>query len=182
MNKSTILTWLGVAGVIGTGIATAKAAPKAAKLLEEAELEKGSELTTIEKVKTAGPVYIPAILLGASTIGCILGANVLNQRTQASMASAYALLDNSYKEYRNKVDDIYGDDADSQVLEAVANDHRDELDEYPTDGKVLFFDYVSCRYFEDRMENVLQKITMDDGLECYILTTPFDNPRNYYIY
>ena len=182
MKRSTILTIIGAIGVVGTAIATAKAAPKAVQLMNEAEKEKGEDLTVIEKVKVAGPVYIPSIIIGASTIGCILGANILNKRSQAALTSAYALLDNSYKEYRRKITELYGEDADSNVVEAVAKEYYEDHDEPVSDDKVLFFDFVSCRYFEARMEDVIQKITMDDGLECYVLSSPFDAPTSYYIY
>lgn len=80
-------------------------------------------MTKLETIKIAGPVYIPPILLGASTITCVLGANVLNKRTQAALVSAYGLLAESYKEYRNKVIDIYGEEADKKVKEEIAKDH-----------------------------------------------------------
>ena len=182
MKRSTILTCIGAIGVVATGVATAKATPKAIQLLREAEVKKDDLLTVTEKIKVAGPVYIPAILIGASTIACMVGANILNTKDQAVLASAYALLDRSYKEYRRKVNDIYGEDADSQVTESVIKDHYEEVEHVDDNDKKLFWDYTTCRYFEARMDEVVQKITMDDGLECYILSSPFDMPRNYYIY
>ena len=105
-NGSTILTIGGAAGVIATAVVAVKETPKALYLLEQAKKEKGEDLTKFEKVKVAGPVYIPSIILGASTIACIFGANVLNKRQQAVMTSAYALLDSSYKEYKKKVKEV----------------------------------------------------------------------------
>ena len=102
-NASTILTCIGGAGVIATSVLAVKATPKALQMIDNAKEEKGEDLSKWEIVKTAGPAYIPAVLVGASSIACIFGANVLNQRQQASLMSAYALLDNSYKEYKAKV-------------------------------------------------------------------------------
>ena len=104
-NASTILTCLGSIGVIATSVIAVKATPKALKLLETAKEEKGEELTSFEVIRTAGTIYIPAIITGGSTIACIFGANVLNKRSQAALMSAYALLDNSYKDYKKKVVD-----------------------------------------------------------------------------
>ena len=178
MNKSlcasTILTCIGAIGVIATGIVTAKTVPKASKLLEKAEEEKGEELTVIEKIKTAGPVYIPAITIGASTIACIFGANILNKRTQASLASAYALIDNSYKEYRNKVKVLYGEEAEQKIVVVVAKDQYEEYEEEIPEGEQLFYDINSMQYFTSTVDQVLQKTVTDDGLECYIISTPFD--------
>ena len=58
-NASTILTCIGATGVVATAVMVAKEAPKALSLLEDAKEEKGEELTKWEKVKIAGPVYIP---------------------------------------------------------------------------------------------------------------------------
>ena len=102
-NASTILTILGSIGVVATTVTAVKATPKAIRLIEEAEQEKGEELTKWEKTKTATKPYLPAILLGTSTVACIFGAQILNQKQQASLVSAYALLDQSYKEYKKKL-------------------------------------------------------------------------------
>lgn len=183
MKRSTILTIIGAIGVVGTAIMASKAAPKVTYLLEAAEEEKGEELTVIEKVKVVTPTYIPTMVMGAATIGCIFGANVLNMRDQAALTSAYALLDNSYKEYQRKTNELYGEDADRKVKEAVVRDRYQEIkNDLLAGDKLLFWDYTSCRYFEAKIEDVLQKVELEDGLECYILSSPFDSPENYYIY
>ena len=153
-NSATILTCIGGAGVVATGVMAAKATPKAMLLLEEARDEKGEELTKTETVIVAGPAYIPAIITGMSTIACIFGANALNKRHQAALMSAYALLDNSYKEYRNKVKELYGEDADMKVREEIVKDHYEEVQTEP--DKLLFYDFFSERYFQSTMEDVLR--------------------------
>ena len=176
MKRSTILTCISAIGVIATSVATAKAAPKAVQLLDEAKNEKGDELTILEKIKIVGPVYIPPIALGLSTIACIFSTNALSKRSQASMAGAYALLDSSYKEYKNKVRDIYGEEADSKIKEAVAKDQYEEREDNLPEGTQLFFDYNTGQYFNATMDEVLQKFTTDDGLEGYIISVPWDVP------
>lgn len=171
---STALTCLGAIGVLATSIMVAKAAPKASKILEEAKEEKGKKLTKAEVVKTAAPVYIPAIVTGTLTVACIFGANVLNKRQQASLMSAYALLDNTFKEYRGKVNDIYGEGADERVAKEMAEDQYERFEDIPKDEEVLFYDLNSLQYFSATLDDVVQKTITDDGLECYIISTPFD--------
>ena len=125
-HSSTILTCIGAMGVIGTAVTAVRATPKAIRLIEQTEYEKGEELTKLEIVKLAGPAYIPSILIGASTITCIFGANALNKRQQAALVSAYALVDNSYKEYRAKVKELFGEEADIKIREAIAKDHCED--------------------------------------------------------
>lgn len=162
-NSPTILTFVGVAGVITTSILSVKSTPKALELLEKAETEKGEELTKIEKVKVAGKCYIPAVIVGVSTIACIFGANILNKKSQASLASAYALIENSYREYRKKVEELYGDGTDCNIRNSIAIDKRkvheeqnDKMEEYDSDDKVTFFDEFSGRFFDKTMAEVIQ--------------------------
>lgn len=229
-NSSTILTCIGGIGVIATAVMAVKATPKALACLEEAKQEKGEDLTKFEKVQAAGLVYVPTVLVGASTIACIFGANALNKKQQAALMSAYALLDNSYKDYKKKVGELYGEDADSRVQEEIVKDKYEESDHEVSDNKQLFYDDYSGRYFESTMEDVLRaeleinkllcvcggaylnefydalgippvdygehmgwstfmmletcwdawlafdhsKVTMDDGLECYIITMGYE--------
>ena len=147
-NGSTILTGIGGVGVVATSIMAVKATPKALKLLEAAKEEKGEELTKLEIVRTAGPVYIPAIATCAATLACIFSAQVLNKRQQTAITGAYALLDNSYKNYKKKVAELYGEEGDKKVKEEIAKDDYEESDIQVADDKELFYDFFSGRYFE----------------------------------
>lgn len=160
-NSSTILTVLGAAGVVGTAVMAVKATPKAMELIELAEEEKGEELTKWEKVQIAGPSYIPTIMFGAATVGCIFGAQFLSKRTQAALTSAYVLLDQTHKEYKNKVKELYGEDGDKLIRAAVAKDNyeekdQEEYDDEYEDGKTLFYDEFSKRYYRVTKETQLR--------------------------
>lgn len=155
-NSSTVLTCIGAAGVIATSVFAVKATPKARMLIDEAEEVKGESLTKLEVVKVAGPAYIPTVITGTATIACIFGANVLNKRNQAALTSAYALLDNSYKEYKKKVEELYGEEASSKVREELANDAFEEHPIAVSNDKQLFYDMYSDRYFESTMQKVLE--------------------------
>ena len=148
-NSATILTFVGAAGVVATTVTAVKATPKAMALLDDAKKEKGEDLTRLETVKIAGPAYIPSMVIGVSTLACIFGANILSKRGQASLMSAYALIDNGYKDYRKKVDELYGEEASSEVRAGIAKDKYDENPvELVNDDTRLYYDYYSERYFE----------------------------------
>lgn len=155
-NSSTILTITSAIGVAATAVFAVKATPKALVLLEEAKEEKGDELTIGETIKAAWKPYIPAFLTGTSTIACIFGINYLNTKSQASLMSAYALLDNSYKEYRKKVEELYGEKSDMNVKQEIVKAKyytlEDEFEE--EEGKELFFDYEGVRWFWSTVEEV----------------------------
>ena len=159
-NSGSILTGIGAAGVVVTSVIAVKSTPKAIHILEEAKKEKGEDLTAIETIRTAGPIYIPAIISGVSTIACIFGANILNKRSQAALASAYMFLDNSYKEYKNKVSELYGDEANNNIREEIAKDKYKDYNKSFTDDKQLYFDEYSGRYFQSTSEDI-QKAEYD---------------------
>ena len=168
-NSSTILTVLGGAGVVATSIMAVKATPKALTLLKQAKEEKGEALTELEVVQTVTPVYIPTIIVGVSTIACIVSANILNKRHQASIAGAYALVDSSFKEYKNKLKELYGEETHNEVVNAIAVEKAEdmhirasylgtecELPEEAGDSEPrLFYDMHSGRYFESTIEQVM---------------------------
>ena len=158
-HSPSILTFAASAGVIATFVMAVKATPKAMKLLEEAQKEiapNGPEtrLTPVDVVKTTWKCYIPATSIGLSTILCIIGANALNKRKQASLASAYVMLDQAFKRYRKTAIALYGENADFKIKVRAAEEiyvsadgahiYRPDLD---TNEKKLFFDSYSQRYF-----------------------------------
>lgn len=153
-NSATILTCVGAVGVIGTAILAAKATPKALKTLEAAKEEKGDDLTKLEVTVVAGPAYIPSIVVGATTIACIFGANILNKRQQAALTSAYAFINSSYNEYRNKVKELYGEEAEEEIQTAIAKDYYDGKEVIDAGGEELFYDAFSQRYFKSTKLNV----------------------------
>lgn len=156
-NASTILTCMGGVGVVATTITAVKATPKALLLLEEAKKEKGEELTKTECVKVAWKPYIPTILMGTATISCVFGAQILNKRSQAALTSAYTLLSASYNEYKDKVEELYGKEAVEKINTELAKDKYEEQEpKEEDDGKTLFYDEYSKRYFRATNETVLR--------------------------
>lgn len=159
-HAATILTCVGTAGVVATAITSAKATPLAIELLDEAKAEKGADLTKTEKFLVAGPAYIPATVIGVSTIACILGAHVLNKCQQAALASAYALLNSTYNEYREKVVELLGEEADIEIKNEIAKDKYDEAKVVKTNVEpepndiCLFFEEFRGQYFETTLQAV----------------------------
>ena len=167
-NSATILTVAAAAGVITTSVLSAKAAIKASRVLAHKEEEKGEKLTFEEIISAVWAIYIPPVVAGMSTIACVFGANILNKRQQASLASAYALIDNSYKEYKAKLKELYGEEAHNNIVDAIAAEKREDVHVYAggltsaytqeieSDAEPrLFYDEYSGRYFETTIDKVL---------------------------
>ena len=120
----TILTCISAAGVVVTVVLAVKATPKALKCIEKEKAVKNAEnsenLTRMETIAACWRCYIPAAVTGIATIGCIFGANTLNRRQQASLVSAYALASRSFNSYKQKVKELYGEEAHKKVMASLA--------------------------------------------------------------
>ena len=173
-SSPTILTFFGAGGVIGTTVLAIRATPKAINIIEQKQAEKSislghgsesisGELTKVEIIKETWKCYIPTAIAGASTIACIFGANILNKQQQASIATLYGMVDQSYKKYRQAAKEVYGEDADEKIRAQVAKDAFVSCDGMfvynPEDDRasdrVLFYDSFSNRYFESTVAGVL---------------------------
>lgn len=154
-NASTILTCCGAVGVVATTVTAVHATPKALGLIETRKEELDVEkLPVDELVKTTWKCYIPSALIGLGTITCIFGANALNKRTQAALISAYSLLDSSYKEYKEQVASLYGEDSDQKIREAIAKDKYSSIPFKVNEEKQLFYDMQGAGYFESTLADV----------------------------
>lgn len=155
-NASTILTYAGAVGMIGTIVLAVKATPKAMRACTDAQMEKGTtQLTKLEVAKAAAPVYLPTALAGTGTLICFLGANVLSRRQQASLISAYAALEQAFADYRDKVISFGGKELDRAVTDAVQAEQQDKEDDRPPWDEVQTF-YLQGypKFFEKTMEEV----------------------------
>jgi hypothetical protein len=153
-NASTILTCVAGVGVVVTTVMAVKATPRALANVEQVKQEKGEDVTKFDIVKAVAPVYAPTVLMGVSTIACIFGANVLNKRKQAGLVAAYTMLDASYKDYKNKVKEMVGEDGHIEIRNEIAKDKYKETDISTSDDKQLFYDEFLGEYFESTIEQV----------------------------
>ena len=165
-SSPTILTVLGIAGVVGTTVMAIKATPKAMKLIKAKKDELNTDkLTPTELVQTTWKCYIPSALIGAGTIVCIIGIGVMDKRNQAALTSAYAMLNESYKQYRQAAKKVYGEDADNKIHAEMAKDARVasyewgyqvyNMDMDPESEQLLFYELTTKKYFTTTMAAVL---------------------------
>ena len=240
-NSTTILTIISMLGVVGTAVASGIAANKAAEekgraLKLENEDTDVPNLTTVpiklgykEYVKRYWKYYIPAVGIGILTCGCIGMTESINKKRQTALIGACALTAEAFREYRETVKEVYGEEGEKKVQEEICKKHYDEHVKKPEGEEILFYDMLSSRYFNSTLENVqfaitelnrrlvlqdyvtldefyellglgkmafsksvgwctwaesdygyrwidveLDKVVMDDGLECYILRYPFE--------
>lgn len=163
-------------GVVVTAITAAKVTPKAVMLIHS-DSRKNHDgdpyaYTKKEAFMAAWKCYIPAVAFGASTIACIMGANALNRRQQAALTSAYALVQNSYKEYKDKLKELYGEEAHNAIVDSLAKEKCKDITVSASGGwydstldfgegmepeiSRTFYDSFSQRYFETTIAKVIE--------------------------
>ena len=135
-HAPTILTVAGTAGFIGTTVLASKAtlkleetvAEEASLLVKVHEAQEEGKLTdkdaTHDKVvlytrmvTKLGKLYAPALILGAASIAALATGHGIMLKRNASLAAAYAAVDQAFKSYKKKVEAKFGKDA---VLEAIS--------------------------------------------------------------
>ena len=153
-SSPTILTVLGIVGVVGTAVTAVRATPKAMKLIKAKKNElETDKLTPVELVQTTWKCYIPSALIGIGTVTCIIGIGAMDKRNQATLTSAYAMLNESYKQYRKAAKKVYGDDADNKIHAEMAKDAKVASEDWgyqvynmdmdPESEQKLFYDLIS---------------------------------------
>jgi hypothetical protein len=182
-NGPAILTAMGIVGWGTATVLAVKETPKALKLLEDAEYEKGERLTVTEKVKATWKQYLPAALLATASTGCLIGACKVSAGRTAALATAYQLSATALKDYKEQVAETVGEKKEQAIREKV---HKKKIEENPVSntqvhytgkGKTQCYDVTSGRYFEadkTSIEKIINKLNQRMlGGEMYISLNTF---------
>lgn len=173
-HSPAILTGIGIAGMVSTTVFAVRVTPKALRLINQAENEKNDDLTKTEIVKTCWRIYIPAVVTGAASIACLIGANSVHTKRNAALAAAYTLSDTAFREYKEKVIETIGEEKERIVKEKVSEeklkkDPVTKKEVYITDkGDILCYDIISGRYFTSnrdiimKAENIINRQIVND--------------------
>ena len=132
-NIPNITTAASIVGVVGTGVLSARAAYKSVKAVEEhkktmeqlranknsfeTDKEYNKEVASVYK-NTAiqmAKVYWPAALAGGLTIAGIFTTNKVHKKRYLTMAGMYTTIAAAYSEYRKRVSDKYGEEAEREL-------------------------------------------------------------------
>ena len=133
-----ILAGVGVVGVIASTVMACKATTKLNDILAESkeQLEQiktvavdpayadkyteddAKKDTTITYVQTSvkiAKLYAPSVILGVSSLGCLLASNNILKKRNAALSAAYMTVDKSFKEYRRRVAERFGDEVEKEI-------------------------------------------------------------------
>lgn len=132
-SSPRILVIGGVAGLVGAGVIACRQTTKLDKVVRDSQVRlldartkdipENSRQSRKQLVAKAylvncmdiAKLYAPAVSLGALSAACILGGHQVLQKRHAALLGAYEILDRSYKEYRRRVIEAIGEDAERDI-------------------------------------------------------------------
>lgn len=128
-NGPTVMVVGGVIGVVASTVLACRATLKAETVVHSAnkEIEAIRESAPEETKKKAltkayvkvgldvALLYLPAVGLGALSITSILASHKMLTKRNAALAAAYTTLDQSFKDYRARVADRYGEEIENDI-------------------------------------------------------------------
>lgn len=169
-NSPTILTGLAGAGVFTTTIFGIMATPKAIAAIDKYKanqvfdefMQEDEDLSAREIMEVTWKFYISTIVMGLTTVGCIIGANHISLRRNAALASLYSITEVAFKEYQEKVVETIGKNKELKIRDEISGDR---LKNNPIGkneiiitgrGNVVCYDSSSGRYFKSDIEKLRQ--------------------------
>ena len=126
---------------------------KEAPVVHERMKELPENAKTMDKVKVAGPVYLPAIGMFLISTGCIVGGCIAGERKAAVMAGLYSASEAALRRYEEKLIEKVGPEKAEEihreaVKETLAERHSQQIGIISTGhGDQLFYEPLSGRYF-----------------------------------
>lgn len=158
-HSPEILVVAGIAGTVVSAVLACKATTKVAEILDETKgtldtihegmetgaingqeytTEDGKKDTVVVYAQTGmklAKLYAPAIILGTLSITSILASNNILRKRNVALGAAYAAIDKSFKEYRGRVIERFGEHVDTELKYGIKAKKFEEIEVDPETGK-----------------------------------------------
>lgn len=158
-HSPEILVVAGIAGTVVSAVLACKATTKVAEILDETKgtldtihegmetgaingqeytTEDGKKDTVVVYAQTGmklAKLYAPAIILGTLSITSILASNNILRKRNVALGAAYAAIDKSFKEYRGRVTERFGEQVDTELKYGIKAKKFEEIEVDPETGK-----------------------------------------------
>lgn len=158
-HSPEILVVAGIAGTVVSAVLACKATTKVAEILDETKgtldtihegmetgaingqeytTEDGKKDTVVVYAQTGvklAKLYAPAIILGTLSITSILASNNILRKRNVALGAAYAAIDKSFKEYRGRVIERFGEQVDTELKYGIKAKKSEEIEVDPETGK-----------------------------------------------
>ena len=155
-----ILIVVGVVGTVASAVIACKATTKVNKIIDDAKddidkvhvatencvTEAGETYSTEDSKKDLAIIYAqtgvklaklyaPAVILGTFSIASILASNNILRKRNVALGAAYAAIDKSFKDYRGRVIERFGEQVDTELKYGIKAKKFEEVEVDPETGK-----------------------------------------------
>lgn len=155
-----ILAVTGVIGIVTSAVMACKATTKVSAILEESkatidaihdcqenpelveegkysddDAKKDLAITYVQTGVKLVKLYAPSVILGTLSITAMLASNDILRKRNAALAAAYATIDGSFKKYRERVIERFGETVDKELKYGVKKQKIEEIVKDPETGK-----------------------------------------------
>lgn len=159
-HSPEILVVAGVVGAVASAVIACKATTKVGKITEEAkdmidsiheaekngvtpagetytkeDCQKDLAITYVQTGIKYAKLYAPAVILGSLSVTSILASNNILRKRNVALGAAYAAIDKSYKEYRGRVIERFGEQVDKELKYNIKAKKFEEIETDPETGK-----------------------------------------------
>ncbi len=159
-HSPEILIVAGVVGAVASAVIACKATTKVGKITEEAknaidtihesekngitpdgkvytkeDCQKDLAITYVQTGIKYVKLYAPAVILGSLSVTSILASNDILRKRNVALGAAYAAIDKSYKEYRGRVIERFGEQVDQELKYNIKAKKYEEIETDPETGK-----------------------------------------------
>ena len=137
-HSPEILAAIGTVGVVTSAVMACKATTKISEILDNTNdqldtirdaannldladqysADDAKKDTTIVYIQTGVKfmkLYAPAVAVGVASLGCLLGSNHILRKRNVALAAAYTAVDKSFKAYRGRVVERFGEEMDREL-------------------------------------------------------------------
>lgn len=159
-HSPEILIVAGVVGTVASAVLACKATTKVNRIIDDAKgdidkvhaatencvTESGELYSTEDSKKDLAIIYAqtgvklvklyaPAVILGTFSIASILASNNILRKRNVALGAAYAAIDKSFKDYRGRVIERFGEQVDTELKYGIKAKKFEEVEVDSETGK-----------------------------------------------
>ena len=187
-HSPEILMGIGIAGVVTSTVLACRSTLKVQEILDYKEknmnnikevLSEGREDYTEEDARKDKTIimtttalrimklYAPSVIIGAGSIACLLQSHNVMRNRNAGLAAALAATTESFKQYRERVTEKYGDEVDKEMRYGIKKEKKEKdgkktkeeivvgCDEHELSGYARYFNENNMYWSEDPQYNMM---------------------------
>ena len=187
-HSPEILMGIGIAGVVTSTVLACRSTLKVQEILDYKEknmnnikevLSEGREDYTEEDARKDKTIimtttalrimklYAPSVIIGAGSIACLLQSHNVMRNRNAGLAAALAATTESFKQYRERVTEKYGDEVDKEMRYGIKKEKKEKdgkktkedivvgCDEKELSGYARYFNESNINWTDDPQYNMM---------------------------